>query len=425
MLKKLIFAAVAVTVIVIIGGVIYLVIWSRQEDETVPYRILHQDRIVNADLWSDQPEILSAGFGFDGIIGVDGGEAEVRAAGGTWNTITCTNGEEPDRRVLTSSSQTKGMTNGFDATAKNADGLPVVFSYPVLPSTIDHTDFRVTLNTGDVLTPDAAGIVPNLEYNERHVVVIFGDFGNRLRPDEDGTIYPILVEIVPDSTPLMLVGPDGLVSAVGLFKVNDHTPYEPNYGPTLVAAKLNRMSTKGEGAPRLFSQNLPNDGRALYGAEAQYRLRMYTSGGFSPDGVTGVRPDEFSRYFRLHVQLASGETLMLTETGVDYEVDGGIIRVVGLADLGEKADGENIVYDDCYLEDHDNYIDIILAGDEAAMRQITYLEIPAAGEYDPFYNPGGPGNNPSPDVRYTAPGLRDLEPVIIALDDPLTVTYED
>jgi hypothetical protein len=170
---------------------------------------------------------------------------------------------------------------------------------------------------------------------------------------------------------------------------------------------------------------LPNDGVALYGDAAQYRLRMYTSGGFSPDGVAGVLPTEYSRYFRIHVQNANGETVYLTETGVDYPVDGGTIRVIGLADLGEKADGEKIFYDGCYLEDHDNYIDIILAGDEAAMRQITYLEIPASGDYAPFYNPGGPGNNPDPAVRYTAPGPADLEPVVMALDDPLTVSYGD
>jgi hypothetical protein len=58
------------------------------------------------------------------------------------------------------------------------------------------------------------------------------------------------------------------------------------------------------------------------------------------------------------------------------------------------------------------------------MRQITYVEIPATGNYDPFYNPGGPGNTPSSDIRYTAPGPADLEPVIIALDDPMTVTYQ-
>ena len=40
-----------------------------------------------------------------------------------------------------------------------------------------------------------------------------------------------------------------------------------------------------------------------------------------------------------------------------------------------------------------------------------------------FYNPGGPGRTPFEGVSYSAPGPRDLEPVIIALDDPMSVTY--
>ncbi|HEX2623430.1 MAG TPA: hypothetical protein VHL11_24885, partial [Phototrophicaceae bacterium] len=302
--------------------------------------------------------------------------------------------------------------------ATNADGLPVVFSFPVLPSTVNHTDFKVTLNTGETLTPDSAGIFPNFEFNERHVVVIFGDFGNRLLPGEDGARYATRVEVVEDSTPLMLLGSNGLVSAVGLSKDSDSTPYVS--GPYLVGAKLNRLSTEGEGGPQFLSANLPNDGKALYGDAAKYRLRVFTSGGFSPDGVRGVLPTEFQRFFRLHIDGADGQTMLITQTGVDYEVAGGVIRVLGLADLGLPE--SQAPYDDCYVEDHDNYIDIILSGDEAAMRHITDVEIPVGGDYDPFYNPGGPGNNPTPNIRYTAPGPADLEPVTMALDDPMTVT---
>lgn len=401
----------------VIGAIL---IAAYRSESTLTHRRLHQDTIINADLWSAQPEILSAGYGFDGIIGVEGDEAEVRAAGGTWNTVTCTNGAEPARSVLTSSSTPRNVAVVFDRSTEFADGLPVVFSYPILPSTLDYSDFRLTTNTGEVITPDAAGIFPNFEYNERHVAVIFGDFGNRLLPEEEGARYVTRVEVVADESPLMLVGPNGLVSAVGLFRESDNTPYAS--GPYLVGAKLNYLSNEGEGGPRFLSSNLPNDGVALYGDEGAYRLRMYTSGGFSPDGVRGVLPTEFSRFFRLHAEGANGETVLITETGVDYPVSGGTIRVLGLAELGLPA-SEEVVYDDCYVEDHDNYIDIILAGDEAAMRHLTYLEIPATGEYDPFYNPGGPGNNPTENVRYTAPGPADLEPIIIALDDPMTVTY--
>jgi hypothetical protein len=64
-----------------------------------------------------------------------------------------------------------------------------------------------------------------------------------------------------------------------------------------------------------------------------------------------------------------------------------------------------------------------LVGDEAAARSVTFVEIPSLeGGYRAFYNPGGPGPEPTPDVRYTAPGLPDLEPVVIALDDPMRVS---
>jgi hypothetical protein len=77
------------------------------------------------------------------------------------------------------------------------------------------------------------------------------------------------------------------------------------------------------------------------------------------------------------------------------------------------------------VEDRDNYIDIILAGDPAAARNLTHVEIPSLdGGYSAFYNPGGPGPEPFEGVRYTAPGPPDLEPVVLALDDPMRVSRD-
>lgn len=70
-------------------------------------------------MFSPRPEIMSAGYGFKGIIGVEGGEAEVRAAGGTWNSVTCTSGDAPPRRVLTSS-----VEPGRQLTVERADAMP-------------------------------------------------------------------------------------------------------------------------------------------------------------------------------------------------------------------------------------------------------------------------------------------------------------
>ena len=178
------------------------------------------------------------------------------------------------------------------------------------------------------------------------------------------------------------------------------------------------MSTAGEGAPPVFTGQMPNDGIAYYGDAAEYRLRLLTTGGISPDGVSSVYPDDFENHFRVRVQDGADE-IWLTETGQEYPTSVGNIIIHGLADLGATDDPVN----DAYVEDHDNQIDIIMSGDEAAMRLITHVEIPATGDYLPFYNPGGPGNTPTVGVTYTMPGPYDLEPVIMALDDPMTVTY--
>ena len=58
----------------------------------------------------------------------------------------------------------------------------------MLPSTVDPTDFELTLSTGEKVTPEVASIYPNWELNERSTVVIFGHFGNRLQPDSPGLI---------------------------------------------------------------------------------------------------------------------------------------------------------------------------------------------------------------------------------------------
>jgi hypothetical protein len=84
---------------------------------------------------------------------------------------------------------------------------------------------------------------------------------------------------------------------------------------------------------------------------------------------------------------------------------------------------ERKTYNDSYTEDDDNYIDIILDGSLAAARRITTVQIPSAGRYHPLYNPGGPGNNPAPGVRYSAPSPPISQPVTIALANPQTITY--
>jgi len=412
-------------IVAIIGSTVVASVGEQRGISFAPQ--FHNGELVAADYWHDEPMILSAGMGFADIIGIpDVNEETVREVGGSWyGSVVCTSGEEPSSANFTSVAPVAGIELLYKGSPDNDDGLPIVFSWPLASETVDLTDFQFTLNNGDVVFANAIGMWPNWELNERNTVVAFGDFGNRGLSSEDDAIFPVRLDIVEDDTPLILVGPGGEeFNAVGLSWETDTSPYDS--GPKLVGAKLNHIGDEpiGEGGVGVFENGvfLPNDEFALYD-EGDFRLRILTTGGFSPDGVTGLRPDMYEQFFRIHVTGADGETVFLEEVGEEYEVEGGTLRVVGLSDLGKAENPDDgIYYDDCYSEDKDNYIDIIIVGDEEAARNITFLEIPSLeGGYSAFYNPGGPGPEPYEDVRYTAPGPPDLEPVIIALDDPMRV----
>lgn len=411
-------------------AIVALVGQPRDLDIGVLRSELHNGELQGADYWGDEPLILSAGMGFGDIIGLpEVNEETVREAGGSWyGSVMCTSGEEPGGGAFTSAAGSRQVALAFKGYSEYDDGLPIVFSWPVATETVDLTDFQFTLNTGEIVFANSVGMWPNWELNERNVVVVFGDFGNRGLSSEADVVFPVRLDIVADDTPLLLIGPDGQeFNAVGLSWETDTTPYDS--GPKLVGAKLNAVgdTSPGEGGPRIIERGtlgafFPNDEFALYD-EGDFRIRVLTTGGFSPDGVTGLRPDMFEDFFRVHVNGADGETVLLEEVGVEYEVAGGTLRVVGLSELGQRENpDEGIFYDDCYEEDRDNYIDIILVGDEEAARNITFVEIPSLeGGYSAFYNPGGPGPEPFEGVRYTAPGPPDMEPVIMALDDPMRV----
>lgn len=411
----------------VLGIALIALVGPQAELEIGPLTQLHNGALVAADYWRDEPLILSAGMGFDNIVGLpEVNEEMVRAAGGSWyGSVTCTNGEEPAVAAHTSTVPSDGVARLFKGFSEYDDGLPIVFSWPVATETVDLTDFQFTLNTGEIVFPNSAGMWPNWELNERNVVVVFGDFGNRGLSSEDDAVFPVRLDIVEDETPLLLIGPGGQeFNAVGLSWETDTSPYDS--GPKLVGAKLNFVGEESLGEGELSVAAIlglvPNDEFALY-AEGDFRIRVLTTGGFSPDGVTGVHPTMYEEFFRVHVNGEDGETVLLEEVGVEYAVAGGRLRVVGLSDLGQKENPEEgIYYDGCYAEDRDNYIDIILVGDEEAARNVTFVEIPSLeGGYRAFYNPGGPGPEPFEGVRYTAPGPPDLEPVIMALDDPMRV----
>lgn len=365
---------------------------------------LNQNLLLGADYYGSTAMIITANYGFDGYMGVpnlngtdSASQAAAYAAGVSWANL------DPSLGAMARAYYSGVGTDTFLATygveGNQGDTIPVVFNFPVLASTLDPTDFRVTLNTGEVVTPITASYLPNLEYNERQTVVVSGDWGNRLQPGEDGARYPVSFSVVADDTPLTLVGPAGFVSAVGLT-VASRNPYVEGNGPRIVGAKLNEYSDLGEGAPIWSANSFANSGSDLYGSTVQYRLRIYTSAGFSPDGIGSILPTDYSRYFLIEAQDEQGNVVALTETGVDYQIgDYGSVRIIGLADTGLPQSS----YNAAYIEDHDNQYDVIMTGDAAAIARLMTIRMPSSGAYSPVYNPGGPGNDPAnnPDVPFT------------------------
>jgi len=416
-------------IVVILGLILLLVVRSQVADSKAA---MYDGKLIDADYWDSEPRILSAVFGFDGIIGSEADDQQTTIdAGGAWDsTLECAKDGGPtdaDRSSLVlESSFPKIALIDEDANTQYVDGTPVVFSWPVRTDSLRPSQFRFTLNTGEVVTATAITMTPNFEYNERNTVVMFTELGNRELPTEASARFPVRLDIIPasDGTELMLAGPDGDVSATSLSFETDKTFYAS--GPTLVGAKLNRIDDvpKGEGpVDKNGEANMPNDERTLFGTEGDFRLRMLTTGGFSPDGLRGVLPINFTTFFRIHATGPDGSDVIIDKTNTPFVVAGGSLTVIGISDLGKaESQTDQILFDDCYSEDRDNYLDIILAGEEGAARSITGLEIPSLdGGYSAFYTPGGPGQSPTEGVAYTAPGPATLQPVTIALDDPMRI----
>jgi len=384
-----------------------------------------QDILVNANLWHPDPKILTADYAFEGILGIPPpfDERTSRKAGASVSFVVCSDGTiQPITRAASKIEIKKAFGRG----SEYGDGLPVVFSWPVLPSTVQRTDFECVLNTGRVVIPDGVSIYPNADYNERNTVVLVSpDFGNRKLPDEEGAVWVTQVRIVQDCNPLMLVGPKGLISGVGLTWENELHPYLS--GPKLIASKLTILNTQGDnGPPGFFSIN-NNDGRSIYGNAAQYRLRVLTNWGISGDGAHFIRPDQFEDFFWIQAELPDGQTVKLTRSGYDYTLNNHTLTILGLAELGLSNDEDR--WDECYIDDRDNQIDIILKGDRIAMGYLSEVHLPSGvteyGRYKPLYNPGGPGIDPDPYTPYTAPSGYSTVEVTMAINDAMVVSYED
>ena len=402
------------------------------------YDQLHRNIVIRADIYGgakSPPRILAAGLGFEGITGIPGllsenqiGLAEAAGAGVVQELLGL-DPAAPLRNITSGVSPAGVQIAGFSndtATQTFMDAMPIEFSHPLLPSTVLPENFRIHLNTGEVVTPLYVAQNPNLDFNERQTVVAFGYFANRLPTGDPGAVHPVRFEVVNGSgTPVQLITPTGLVEGTGLSQTSNN-PYDPFNGPTLVGAKLSRLSLAGDYPAPAFPNSVANHGVEYYGtSDKLYRLRLFTSGGFSPDGVSGFLPQEFARFFQLTAKGPSGEAITIGDSDTSVKVQGGTLKVKGIADLGNGLSADP---DYTYSEDHDNQFDLIIkASSPKAIRALenVVLPDPRLGTHSPIYNPGGPGTAPLPAYRYTQPSPGQTLAVEFALKDPATVSWAD
>ena len=273
------------------------------------YDQLHRDIIIYADIYGSsktQPQILAAGYGFEGIQGVPGlNSAEdiertvAAGAGVVASQIPLPNA--PLRNITSAISLIAiGAGAGFSdapVTETYMDAMPIEFSHPALPSTVFPKNFEIELNTGELITPNYVALNPNHEFNERQTVVAFGYFGNRHPSSSKDAEHPSIVRIINSEKPLQFITPAGLVEGTGLSKTSSN-PYDPYNGPTLVGAKLSRLSLAGDYGPDGFTGSEKNHGVEYYGTSKKlYRLRLFTSGGFSPNGVVDSNLTNSTNFF--------------------------------------------------------------------------------------------------------------------------------
>ena len=415
---------------------------------TFPFALSDADAIIAADLFSSRLEILSASVGFEGSIGVDTAagvgsnatltEADALALGLAWDSVY----EALDACPVTLE-DISGLTRfggqlamatmlvwDCDRTPVAFDGFPVCFSWPVLPCSIQREHLLYRRSDGKEFHPSCISTIPNDEFNEHHCLVIFDDFINRALPGEDGRLGMESLEIVGD---LLFVGPGGrLVSGRGLKRTAppEETPYDlAKGGPVFVGARLSPLTNDGEGSAIRGTAN--NSGVDLFvkretsspnlqadsELEQYFRLRLFYSGGMTPDGITELRPDQFSEYFSLQFPGDGANAIAIGEANVPTVVTGrsgtqARVTVLGLADLGLLQEEG---YDLCYSEDTDNYIDITLLV-EGDVNTLDGVSVVAFANGNGLYNPGGPGPTPFGGVRYSAPAPANQ--VVNVLFDP-------
>lgn len=389
------------------------------------YSLYNSDIIVNSNLYANEPKIISAG-GFSFLqSGLILNEENVLQIEGNWNK-NYNPSDVPLRAITTSGDPRAYYSSVFPTLGYKFDNIPICFSFPILPSSVDISQFYITLNNGFVTKPIMFTFSPNTKLNEKQCIVIAGYFNNKITSGPNA-IYPVSLEIVESSKGkrMMAVGPNGLYDMTGK-SVECSNPYSDQLEIAFVILTkynlpgiYNYLGDIGCGKNMIEEANSP---LSLYSNDAQYRFRIFTKGGYSPNGISSMLPDKYDNYFYLQYKNPiTGEITDLKKSNYKYCFDNyGWIEIIGLADLGMKQ----LMYNNEYIEDHDNQIDIVVKGDEHIINHIVNLVIPSNGkEYTKFYNPGGPGPTPFSDISYSLPSEYQVVEITNNLKNPNSVTW--
>jgi len=144
------------------------------------------------------------------------------------------------------------------------DGLPVVFSELLDPTTVDPSDFLITTASGANYTPAGATVNPAHDADERRTVALFGEFG---AADTDP---PVSVSLVGEIYSVDGVDISQTASPIDVIPLAD--------GPTLVYAEIVDPDTVD-----------PVEGSALV-------LRAVWAGGVEATDGSEVTEEEWMQY---------------------------------------------------------------------------------------------------------------------------------
>ena len=163
--RKIVISVLAVVAVLAIAGIALVVVVRSTIDDSRAQ--MYDGRLVDADYWTDEPQILSAGFGFDGTISAPADDEQTSIdSGAAWDSaLECakeggpTDGDRSSLALASGVNMSTLVEN--DAQIEYVDGLPVVFSWPVRTDTLRPSQFRFTLNTGEQPRVDVITMTPN------------------------------------------------------------------------------------------------------------------------------------------------------------------------------------------------------------------------------------------------------------------------